>query len=443
MRPSTNERYETNNWNQRSGSRDGPVNTTPSIGLLELTWHPQNLRELCRIVDVQSNDVTVFTSKEIYERWLSEARIDSSSYDWILQGEDETLRSYFERIKAICTEAIDFLMVLTPFGSGIVTSHFVEFDPDCVTVCWLYNSQACIESTHSATEARDDLREVTPRLRRALVEEDPDTAERSLKPHRYYMRPYILEHYDGFVVEYPPIRNHLEDNWEWTKPVYCFSPYVYHSSDTDDVDRESDTGIVEITVSGRVVENVRDYDAILDVFEEVFSEHGDEVALSVLGRPVGDYGDRIMERCRALEADEYQVTYYPNTDWVPADEFDRVLERSDVLLNPIYLTEETTREPAPDEVRGTTKGTGVLFDALKYGKPLILPEGFTIAPMIEGSTVTYDTPEELRRTIEQLSADRKALDTLNAAAEENASAYTTDKQRKRFNALIRDVISSR
>lgn len=415
---------------------------TPSIGLFELTWHPQNLRELCRIVDTDANDVTVFTSEDIHERWLSGADIDDASYSWVLRSGDERLQSYFERAQEICSERIDFLMVLTPFGSGVITSHFIEFDPDCAKVCWLYNSQACIESTHSATEAREDLAEVTPRLRRALVEEDPDTAERSLKPHRYYMRPYILDNYDGFVVEYPPIRDHLEDNWEWTKPVYCFSPYVYQGSGTDEPDHttDTDTDLVEITVSGRVVENVRDYDAVLDAFEGLFSEHGDGVALSVLGRPVGDYGDHVMERCRALDAQGYRVRYYPDTDWVSAEEFDRVLARSDALLNPIYRTEKTTREPAPDEIRGTTKGTGVLFDALKHGKPLVLPAGFTVDSMIEGSTLTYETTEELRRRIGEIVEDREALAALDAAAERNASAYTVEKQRERFDALVREVI---
>ncbi|GAB3670296.1 hypothetical protein [Halopiger thermotolerans] len=433
---------------------------TPSIGLFELTWHPQNLRELCRIVDTEANDVTVFTSEELYERWLADADLEAegedAAFSWVLQGEDESLASYFDRAETYCSETLDFLMVLTPFGSGIITSHFVEFDPDCTSVCWLYNSRACIESTREATDARTTLRDATPELRRALVPEDRETAERSLKPHRYYMRPYILENYDGYVVEYPPIRRYLEENWEWTRaqggdrPVVDFSPYVYEGAD-DDADSRAgaDDGApgrfaepVSVTVSGRVVENVRDYDQVLDVFESLFPEHGDALELNVLGRPVGDYGDRIVDRCRDLESQGYQVTYYPDTDWVPAEEFDAVLERSDVLLNPIYLVEETTREPAPDERRSRTKGTGVLFDALKHGKPLVLPEGFVVDSMIEGSTLTYDSEAELRRLLEGLVSDPRPLATLRDRAERNAAAFTRAKQRERFDELVGTIRSA-
>lgn len=426
---------------------------SPSIGLFELTWHPQNLRELCRIVDAEESNVTVFTSEEHYEDWFADADLDHDhgAYSWIVRGEDESLESYFDRVEQRCAEELDFLMVLTPFGSGVISSHFVEFDPDCASVCWLYNSRACIESTHDATEARGDLNEITPRLRRALLPEDPETAERSLKPYRYYMRPYILENYDAYVVEYPPIRAYLEENWEWDRPVHNFAPYVYEddtaegNSDELTNDRITagdrggarDQNPVEVTVSGRVVENVRDYDQVLNVFEDVFATHGDDVALTILGRPVGDYGDRIVDRCRDLESRGYTATAY--TDWVPPAEFDRVLERSDVLLNPIYLVEETTREPAPDEYRSRTKGTGVLFDALKRGKPLILPEGFVVDSMLEGSTMTYDTDTELRQTIETLADDPETLTTLREQAADNASRFALEKQRVRFHKLVDDV----
>lgn len=424
---------------------------TRTIGLFELTWHPQNLRELCRIVDAEANDVTVFTDESTYRDWLADADVDNGAYSWVLQDEAESLESYFGRVEEHCTEAVDFLMVVTPFGSGIITSHFVEFDPDCPKVCWIYNSQACIESTHTATDARDDLEEVTPRLRHALAAEDPETAERALKPYRYYMRPYILDNYDGFVVEYPPIEEHLEERWAWSRPIFTFLPYVYEGPIPESTDHRDgivvspspDLDSVEVTVSGRVVENVRDYGPVLNAFEELFATHGDEVELTILGRPVGGFGDRVMARCRDLDSDGHQVTYYPDTDWISTEEFDRVLKRSDVLLNPIYLTEETTREPAPDEVRGTTKGTGVLFDALKYGKPLVLPEGFTLAPMVEDATITYNTQAELRRTIETLVDNPAELAALTAAARRNGAAYDVERQRGRFQSLVDDVLTRR
>lgn len=417
----------------------GRASSGRAIGLFELTWHPQNLRELCRIADAEADDVTVFADEATYEDWLADADIDTERYEWVLRGDDERLASYFERAEAVAGRDLDFLLVLTPFGSGVITSHFVEFDPDCATACYLYNSQAVIDSTREATDAREDLRDVTPRLRRALLPEDPETAERSLKPFRYYVRPYVLENYDAFVVEYPPIREHLDEHWDWDRPVYEFSPYAY---DEESARRapDGDDGPVRFTVSGRVVENVRDYDEVLDVFETVFAARGEDVALDVLGRPVGDYGDRVMERCRALDERGFPVTYYPDTDWIPTEEFDRVLRRSDVLLNPIYLVEETTREPAPDEIRGTTKGTGVLFDALKHGKPLILPEGFTVAPMIDGATETYDTGPELREVVEGFLDDPERLRDRKRAARENAAEFAVEPQRERFDAIVHDVL---
>lgn len=100
-----------------------------SLGRFELTWRPQNLRELCRIVDAEADDVTVFTSEGICEDWFADADLELDRYEWMLRGDDESLASYFRRVKEYCDRHVDFLMVVTPFGSGVHTSHFVEFDP--------------------------------------------------------------------------------------------------------------------------------------------------------------------------------------------------------------------------------------------------------------------------------------------------------------------------
>lgn len=432
---------------------------TRNLGLFGITWHSQNLLALAKIADAERDDVTVFTTEEVRENWLEPSGLDLSAYELVLQSADETLGNYFRRVEA-ATEGLDFLMVVTPFGSGRITANFVEFDPACPSVCWLYNSRACIESTRAADErdTRDPLREVTGPLRRALVAEDPETAERVLKPYRYYMRPYILEHYDAYAVEYPPIREYVDDNWHWEKPVYGqFPPFVYEDDDTGlETDSRSERAEdspservedsrserVEVTISGRVVENVRDYEPVIDAFADLFDEYGDGLALHVLGQPVGDYGDRVMAQCSGLDAEGYAVNYYSETDWIPTGEFERVLARSDLLLNPIYLTEETTRDPAPDEVRGTTKGTGVLMDALKHAKPLVLPSGFRVAEMIAGSTLLYDSTADLRETISELVEDGDRLQKLQAEAARNAEAFTVERQRERFEEIVTDVMES-
>lgn len=434
---------------------------TRNIGLFGITWHPQNLLAFAKIADAERDSVTVFTTEEVRENWLETSDLDLSAYELVLQTGDEALGDYFRRVEA-ATERLDFLLVVTPFGSGRITANFVDFDPACPSLCWLYNSRACIESTRAADErdTRDPLREVTGPLRRALTAEDPETAERVLKPYRYYMRPYILEHYDAYAVEYPPIREYVDDNWHWEKRVYGhFPPFVYEGDEagpeTDsrsDSERTGDSRSeraegsrserAEVTVSGRVVENVRDYEPVLDAFADLFDEYGDGLALHVLGRPVGGYGDRVMARCADLDAEGYAVDYYPETDWIPTGEFERVLARSDLLLNPIYLTEETTREPAPDEIRGTTKGSGVLMDALKHAKPLVLPDGFRVAEMISGSTLLYDSTADLRETIRELVEDGDRLRELQAEAARNAEAFTVERQRERFEEIVADVMES-
>ena len=427
---------------------------TRTIGLFELTWHPQNLLNLARMADTEAADVVVFTDEATYDDWMRPENVDREAYEWRLRGEEESLAEYFDRVEVYCDDHVDFLMVVTPFGSGRITARFVDFDPDCVTACWLYNARACVESTRAAGSSRAPLAEATPMLRDALEAEDPDTAERTLKPYRYYMRPYILENYDAYLVEYPPIASFLDEAWEWNQdgngdrdtPVYGeLPPFLYEGDAEDDAD-VTDPGDasdrVEVTVSGRVVENVRDYDPVLDAFENLFETYGDDLGLSVLGRPVGGYGDRVMERCAELDAAGYPVTYYPDLEWIPTGEFERVLRRSDVLLNPIYLTEETTREPAPDERRSRTKGTGVLFDATKYAKPLVLPEGFTIAEMIEGATLTYGSPDELRETIARLVENPDELAERTRAARENARRYALDRQRERFHRIVEDVVTN-
>lgn len=65
----------------------------------------------------------------------------------------------------------------------------------------------------------------------------------------------------------------------------------------------------------------------------------------------------------------------------------------------------------------------------------------TIAEMTSGSTLTYDSFDDLRETVGRLVEDGDELGALQTAAREDAEAFTVEKQRERFEELVADVRS--
>ncbi|GAI85414.1 unnamed protein product, partial [marine sediment metagenome] len=76
------------------------------IGILELHYHVKYLYTKAKICKTKETNVTIFTTKEIYEKLTTYLK-NTSEYDFVLKEKDESINSFLKKVKKICDEKID------------------------------------------------------------------------------------------------------------------------------------------------------------------------------------------------------------------------------------------------------------------------------------------------------------------------------------------------
>jgi hypothetical protein len=71
-----------------------------------------------------------------------------------------------------------------------------------------------------------------------------------------------------------------------------------------------------------------------------------------------------------------------------------------------------------------TKASGVVFDAIQYAKPLIVPSELKIIKEIQSSTIHYSNSEDLEKKITKLIKIKEKLFDLEKEAYENSKNFS-------------------
>ncbi|WP_424017686.1 hypothetical protein ACOZ4N_17715 [Halorientalis pallida] len=383
------------------------------IGLLETNYHSHILYYIARVADTPDSSVTLFTVPEIEEKIRDRIEETGVAVEWVVADPDESERAFLDRIEPICERTLDVLIVNTISGPAPELYNYIRFDPDCPKLLWIYNVRTWLEPKLSV-----------PRNLKSFLDYNSRTICNQL----------VRRNYDGLLVQYSPWKTYIERETGYDGPVYAF-PRIFYENDetTAEADVTADPPTT-VTVPGAIIDK-RDYDLVLDAVESRF-DADDPVELCLLGRPgtargETGYGDRILDRCATLDERGYDVTYY--RDWIPQSEFNEWLEASDVILSPVTIPKERY---GYTELHGQTTGTGAIFDALGYGKPLILPDEYVVGDEIEGLSHQYGTADAFGDLLERFVTDEEFRLSAKRAAFRNGQRFTLDKQQDRFARIL-------
>lgn len=391
------------------------------IGLLGVTRaHATILAYTCRVADLPETDLTVYATPEKKEKVESslEASID---VEWVVQDDDESTREFLGRVRTRHAPSLDLLVVNTIAGGVRDHLRFARFTRACPTVFWLYSINTWFAPRYALTT---DLRSFA-RVNGSLA------AKRLLR-----------NRFDGVVVEYRPMLEYLREEIGYDGHAACLTHAVFDEAAVPDDPSVGDT--VRCVVPGALIQR-RDYGLVLDAFERLFERHGDGLELTILGplqieRGSPAFKRDVLDRCRALESRGYAVRYYTD-DWVPFAEYDARLAACDLCVNPVQRFEISTLGRTTETV-GVTTGTGTVFDPLRFGKPMLLPEAFTLSPEIAPITRTYADEAEFEETLATLVRDRERLRELKETARDHAANFDLSSQREAFRERVLDRVLS-
>lgn len=371
-----------------------------TLGIIVMSSHENYLLNILDLLEPHNGQITLFTTTEFEER-IRDSLSSPTELNWVTRNKGESTGSFLERSLKICRAHVDILLSFPIYESFHDFLKFFSTDKGCTTLLMIYNVNKWLGSNLAVT----------------------------FRVHRYLelvFQRLILNHVDAVVVEYSPIKEYL-DTEAGHLNTYAFAPIVfdeYHSSSSQNF---------VVSIPGYVDVDRRDYGFFLDLLQEHLAPISEDVSVRLLGSPSGPEGEVVIEECRSLEDAGWDVEYY--REWITVPEFNRYVRESDVLVSPMRT--EITKGPVK-EIYGTSKGAGCIGDAVRYGKPLVLPRTYSVPEEVSYMVRQYEDGSGLADILLELfDADDGASERIERVQRD----YSVEEQRARFYSMITDAKS--
>jgi len=377
-----------------------------NIGILEIHFHVKYLYSIMKITKTKNTKVTVFTTKEIFSR-IETYLDDKSQYEFILKEGNESINSFLKKVEKVCNEKIDLLLVNTIQMSLVNVPHYIKFNPKSKKILTVHLANHWLKKRFGFN-IKNILRSLDVALSIFLI------------------RRYILPKYDGINVVYAPIKDFVEKNTSYNKPVYTLPFNFFDEKKYIKKPAKKDEKI-RFVVPGFIEPFRRDFNLTLDTFEKLFEKYNDKISLWFLGEPIGQGGIRIIERCKTLKEKGYNILF--SETFIPEDKYNKILIESDVIFSPLNVV--TKRDTGIREIYGKTEGSALPFEAIQYVKPIIVPVEFNVDKLIT-SSIRYKDKNDLEEKLIELITNKSRLKELSKNALVNSNKYSLNILQKYF-----------
>lgn len=368
------------------------------IGILEIRRHIPVLYTFMKICKTGNTNVTIFTTKELLAR-LENYDIKKENFNFILKENNESYRSYLKRIERICNDKIDLLFVNTIHETIWDLLCYTTFNPQSKTILVVHHANAWLKPRF-VFNLFHMLRTIDTNLSSILI------------------RKFIFPKFDAIDVIYRPVKDHIMTNIGFDKEVFTLPTSVFEEKKC--IIRSKDEKILKIVIPGLIQVHRKDFASVIPVFENLFERFKGNIELYVPGMPVGRYGKLIYERFKKMQETGCKIVIFDS--FVPDQVFNRILSEGDIILAPIKI--KTRADSEIEEEYGKTVGSGVVYNAILYAKPIIVPSEFNMLKELNSSALKYKNPFELEKQIEELITKPEKLKKLETEAFRNARKFS-------------------
>ncbi|TSD66484.1 hypothetical protein FFF34_003510 [Inquilinus sp. KBS0705] len=205
---------------------------------------------------------------------------------------------------------------------------------------------------------------------------------------KYTFTRIIKQKFNVFAVAGSNMKRYLQQNY--TGSNVFLIPFRY--ADFDELKDTSPRYVpgerIRICVPG-TISNRRDYDKLLN---NLCVHHlKDKLLIDILGKAIGDYGARIIDRIKVLNNEGFKILF--NEGYINNDSFDESIKQAHIILSdfePEYVTNNGQKE-----TYGISKETGVPVLMLNKAKVGLLPACFNQMLEIVDQTLFFDNGKEL------------------------------------------------
>ncbi len=369
------------------------------IGILEVRRHVPILYSFAKICKTNNTNVTIFTTKKLFSR-LETYLKNKEEYKIVLKKDCETIPSFLKRVKKICNTKIDLLFINTIHETFFDLICYLKFDLKCKTILLVHHVNAWLKPS-IVFKMSHPIRSIDTNLSSVLISK------------------FVFPKFDAVNVIYSPIKDYIVTNTDYKGDIFTLPTSIYNGRKKD-IMKNEDKKIIKIVSPGLIEKHRKDYNKVIPAFEKIFQRFRENIILYILGWPIGKYGKNIYNKFRKMKEEGHNIFIYAS--FVPDNIFDEILIKSDILLAPINI--KTRSDGEIQEIYGVTVGSGIIFNAIQYAKPIVVPSEFNMLDELKSSTVKYKDSKNLENIITDIISNPERLAQLKEKAIENSQKFS-------------------
>ena len=246
---------------------------------------------------------------------------------------------------------------------------------------------------------------------------------RSFLHHNYtnFFIQRILPKFSGMVVHTKQAKDFAIEN-DYSQPIILCPFSLYAEKKVNNHNAKN----FNFVVTGNIVDTSRDHNAVLDVFESIWSSGYKDIQLTVLtgarlneNRPGEKYTKSIVDRMQSLKEKGHSIKFFHA--WLSEDQYLKEARKADCFLSPLKYSYYSSGEL-----------TSSIVEQIRQGKPGIYPKGYIPDPNIVSSSLFYSSNSEMKRLILDVYNDTDLRNELNKDAIKNSQYYDLSNTSKRF-----------
>lgn len=347
------------------------------ICIIETHYHSEFLNTLIQIF--KKEELHIYTIKSIYDDLPKQSLFP---YFYFLQNKNKTK----DFLNNILKENFDLMFVNTIQPSLVDLPKWKNFKPKCKSILTIHNLNAWYNKS-------------------IIFRKNVFHTFDSIMANIYTAR--ILDNFDYINVVYSPLISTAQQYFPHKTIINI--PYSYAQINVKTNKKKSTSFVIPGIVSNKR----RDYKTVIKAFNNIFKIHKN-INVVLLGK----YKDNL----------NLSSNYKIFNDIVPRDLYDKYLRNTDFIIVPSH--DKTYSVNVVSERYGYTKSPNI-FEAIKWRKPLIIPNYLPIDTLLKSSLLKYNTPQQLEYILSNLIKDKSFLNKIKKEAYKNTSNFTLDNIRKK------------
>ncbi|MFN9709910.1 MAG: hypothetical protein ACK55K_00695 [Bacteroidota bacterium] len=334
-----------------------------NVGIYELE-HFESVYPLIRLYDERSNVIFLFVSPLVYNALYPKLTDSSADIKWVVKSDNQRIRSFLFKIFFQSKKIkLDKIFLHTVSNNHIFFVFFILLwsDPKKIYI--------------TIHEVRDFL---FPRL--------------SFNPKKiiYYLGKrmlYFISHHFVTISESThnflkkTIRNNISTYWI---PGGIFEEKFYHMPDNP-------SSCIRLVVPGSLDYNRRNYNDVFDFLLKA-KEVNLPVEVYLLGGYLDKEGYSIIQKCQALSID-YPHLFFYDCEFISFDLFEEIMHKAHFIWAP--SASYTMSINGVEEIYGISKVSGNIFDAIRYARPIIIPDTLNIDSFQHLSAFKYKNVNDI------------------------------------------------